>query len=255
MTLTAGPVNVGGGASGAINNAVVLEAGLTATAYVGASWNAGTRTLSWTTASLAFRGSDPKRFTLQVQNAGALSAVITSNDSTGQAAIERSYPEDVTINPETPGSSCKLSGQPTVQAAPTPPSGVTLAFANTVGFTVIDCDRNPNTNYPETLSVTIDVGQPIDSKAKLFKIADSGEWSVIESAVISGQTVTYSLTDDGELDQDKTPGTLRDPVAIGYKGDGAPELKPVLPVPIPLWLLAALMGSVGWLGYRRLAAT
>ena len=40
---------------------------------------------------------------------------------------------------------------------PTPPSGVTLAFANTVGFTVIDCDRNPNASYPETLSVTIDV--------------------------------------------------------------------------------------------------
>ena len=28
--------------------------------------------------------------------------------------------------------------------------------------------------------------------------------------------------------------------------------KPVLPVPIPLWLLVALVGSVGWLGYRRL---
>ena len=123
-----------------------------------------------------------------------------------------------------------------------------MAFANTVGFTVIDCDRDPNANYPETLSVTIDVGQAIDSKAKLFKIDDSNGWGVIEGAVISGQTVTYSLTDDGDLDQDKTPGTLRDPVAIAY----APELKPVLPVPIPLWLLAALMGSVGWLGYRRL---
>ena len=120
---------------------------------------------------------------------------------------------------------------------------------------MIDCDRNPNTSYPETLSVTIDVGQTIDSKAKLFKIADSGEWSVIKGAVISSQAVTYSLTDDGELDQDKTPGTLRDPVAIAYTGDDAPELKPVLPVPIPLWLLTALAGSVCWLGYRRLAAT
>jgi len=25
-------------------------------------------------------------------------------------------------------------------------------------------------------------------------------------------------------------------------------------VPLPLWLLAALMGAVGWLGYRRLSA-
>jgi uncharacterized repeat protein (TIGR01451 family) len=247
VTLTAGPVNVGGGASGAITNAVVLASGFTATGYDGASWNAGTRTLSWTTASLASRGSDPKSFTLQVQDAGALSAVLTSNDSTGQAEIERSYPEDVTINPETPGSSCKLSGQPTVQAAPTPPSGVTLAFANTVGFTVIDCDRNPNTSYPETLSVTIDVGQTIDSAARLYKISDAGQWSIISGAIISGQTVTYSITDDGDLDQDKTPGTLRDPVALAM-----PPAPPPMPIPLPVWLLAALMGSVGWMGYRRL---
>jgi hypothetical protein len=247
VTLTAGPVNVGGGASGAITNAVVLASGFTATGYDGASWNAGTRTLSWTTASLASRGSDPKSFPLQVQDAGALSAVLTSNDSTGQAEIERSYPEDVTINPETPGSSCKLSGQPTVQAAPTPPSGVTLAFANTVGFTVIDCDRNPNTSYPETLSVTIDVGQTIDSAARLYKISDAGQWSIISGAIISGQTVTYSITDDGDLDQDKTPGTLRDPVALAM-----PPAPPPMPIPLPVWLLAALIGSVGWLGFRRL---
>ena len=159
----------------------------------------------------------------------------------------RTFPEEVTITPENPDSTCKLSGQPTVQAAPTPPAGVTLSFANTVGFTVIDCDRNPNTSYPETLSVTIDVGQTIDNDAVLYKISDAGEWSVIENAVISGETVTYSITDDGELDQDKTPGTLRDPVALAV-----PSVPPAIPVPIPLWLLAALMGSVGWLGYRRL---
>ena len=67
--------------------------------------------------------------------------------------------------------------------------------------------------------------------------------------MISGETVTYSITDDGELDQDKTPGTLRDPVALAIPP--APVI-PSIPVPIPLWLLAALMGSVGWLGYRRL---
>ena len=161
----------------------------------------------------------------------------------------RTFPEEVTITPENPDSTCKLSGQPTVQAAPTPPAGVTLSFANTVGFTVIDCDRNPNTSYPETLSVTIDVGQTIDSDAALYKISDAGEWSVVEGAVISGETVTYSITDDGELDQDKTPGTLRDPVALAVPPAPA---TPSIPVPIPLWLLAALMGSVGWMGYRRL---
>jgi hypothetical protein len=66
--------------------------------------------------------------------------------------------------------------------------------------------------------------------------------------VITGQTVTYSITDDGDLDQDKTPGTLRDPVALAVP----PATAQPIPVPLPYWLLAALMGSVGWLGYRRL---
>ena len=125
-----------------------------------------------------------------------------------------------------------------------------MSFANTVGFTLIDCDRNPNTSYPETMTVTIDVGQDIDAAAALYKIADDGSWSVIDNAVISGQTVSYSITDDGELDQDKTAGTLRDPVALATPPPAPPQ--PSIPVPLPLWLLATLIGSLGWLGYRRL---
>jgi hypothetical protein len=123
-----------------------------------------------------------------------------------------------------------------------------LAFANAVGFSVIDCGRDPNTDYPERMRITIDMGGPIPADAQLYKIADSGAWSVIAAADIEGQTVTYTLSDDGELDQDQTPGILRDPVALAYPAGKLP----VVPVPLPLWLLAALMGLVGWLGYRRL---
>ena len=253
VTLIAGPVNIGGAASGTITNTVTLSAGLTATAFDGASWNADTRVLSWTTSSLSSRGSDPKNFTVRVEDAGALTATASSNGAEGTATMIRTFPEEVTIRPEVPGSSCKISGQPVVAAAPTPPAGITLSFANTVGFTVIDCDRNPNTSYPETLTVTIDVGQAIAADAKLYKVSDAGAWAVIEDAVITGQTVTYSITDDGDLDQDKTPGTLRDPVALAFPEGDAPA-KPVIPVPLPLWLLAALMGAVGWLGFRRLLA-
>ena len=249
VTLIAGPANVGGAASGTITNTVTLSAGLTATAFDGASWNADTRVLSWTTSSLSSRGSDPKTFTVRVEDAGALTATASSNGAEGKATMIRTFPEEVTITPEVPGSSCKLSGQPVVAAAPTPPAGITLSFANTVGFTVIDCDRN--TSYPETLTVKIDVGQAIAADAKLYKISDAGAWAVIQDAVITGQTVTYSITDDGDLDQDKTRGTLRDPVALAFPEGEAPA-EPVIPVPLPLWLLAALMGAVGWLGYRRL---
>ena len=242
---------MGGAASGTITNTVTLSAGLTATAFDSASWNADTRVLSWTTSSLSSRGSDPKTFTVRVEDAGALTATASSNGAEGTATMVRTFPEEVTITPENPDSSCKISGQPVVAAAPTPPEGITLSFANTVGFTVIDCDRNPNTSYPETLTVTIDVGEDIAADAKLYKVSDAGAWAVIEDAVITGQTVTYSITDDGELDQDKTRGTLRDPVALAFPEGEAPA-KPVIPVPLPLWLLAALMGALGWLGYRRL---
>ena len=251
VTLKAGPANVGDAASGQVNNVVTLAAGLAPVGTAGTTWNSANRTLSWSTESLAAQGADVRQFSLRVEDAGPLSASLSSNAATGEARMVRTFPEEVTITPENSDSTCKISGQPTVQAAPTPPAGVTLSFANTVGFTVIDCDRNPNTSYPETLSVTIDVGQPINSAAALYKISDAGEWSVVEGAVISGETVTYSITDDGELDQDKTPGTLRDPVALAV-----PPVAPsgrVLEIPaLPLWILGLLPLAVGWLGYRRL---
>jgi hypothetical protein len=252
VTLKAGPANVGDAASGQVDNVVTLDAGLAPVGTAGTIWNSANRTLSWSTESLAAQSSDVKQFTLRVEDAGPLSASLISNSATGEAGMVRTFPEEVTIKPENPDSTCKLSGQPTVQGAPTPPAGVTLSFANTVGFTVIDCDRNP-TSYPETLSVTIDVGQTIDSDAALYKISDAGDWSIVEGAVISGETVTYSITDDGELDQDKTPGTLRDPVALAI-----PPVAPsrVTQIPsLPMWLLGLLALAVGSLGYRRLRAT
>jgi len=248
VTLTAGPVNIGGAASGAIANSITLAAGLSPTGYEGLQWNSTTRVLSWETPSLASRGSDLKAISLQVTDAGALTATLTSNDASGTASIVRTFPEEVAITPENPDSSCKVSGQPVVAAAPTPPEGVTLAFANTVGFTVIDCDRDPNSTYPETMVVTIDVDKAIPEGAKLYKITDAGVWKVIENAVIGGQNVTYSITDDGDLDLDKTPGTLRDPVALAYPASKLP----IVPVPLPIWLLGLAAGLIGWLGVRRL---
>ena len=251
VTLTAGPVNIGGAASGVIANSITLAAGLSPTGYAGLQWNSTTRVLSWETPSLASRGSDLKTITLQVADAGALTATLTSNEASGAASIVRTFPEEVTITPENPDSSCKVSGQPVVAAAPTPPEGVTLAFANTVGFRVIDCDRNPNSTYPETLVVTIDVEQAIPEGTELYKVTDAGDWNVIEDAVIGVQSVTYSITDDGDLDLDKTPGTLRDPVALAYPA----SKRPIVPVPLPIWLLGLAAGLIGWLGVRRLKMT
>ena len=139
-----------------------------------------------------------------------------------------------------------------VAAAPTPPEGVTLAFANTVGFTVIDCDRNPNSTYPETMVVTIDVEQPIPEGTELYKVTDAGDWNVIEDAVIEGQIVTYSITDDdGVLDQNDELGVIEDPVTVAVPAAATPAATPVNVLPASaLGVLSLLIGLLGWRGLR-----
>jgi len=66
-----------------------------------------------------------------------------------------------------------------------------------------------------------------------------------------GNTVSYTLTDNGSLDLDPDDGELRDPVAVAIVG-GSGIYVPFIPVPIPYWVLALLSGLMGWLGYRRL---
>jgi len=251
IVLAAGPANIGAASSGAITNTVTFDSGVDPIEYGSASWSASDRTLSWTTSSLAARGTDVKAFKVRVANAGPLAATITSNDASGEATAERSFPEEVTIKPEDPDSTCVFYGLPVVEAAPEPPAKYGLAFPNSVGFAVIDCDRNPNGRYPETLNVTIDVGQPIGAGARLFKIDDSGEWSEIYRAIFTEETVTYQITDDGDLDQDKRPGIIRDPVVLVRKLARNREI----PIPsVPLWLLGLLAAAMGGLGYRRLRA-
>ena len=53
----------------------------------------------------------------------------------------------------------------------------------------------------------------------------------------------------GDLDQDKRPGIIRDPVVLVRKLARNREI-PILSV--PLWLLGLLAAAIGGLGYRRL---
>ena len=67
-----------------------------------------------------------------------------------------------------------------------------------------------------------------------------------------GHKVTFRITDEGRLYEQKCPGNLRDPLVVTQPSDDAAELKPGLPLLITLWPLAALVSAVGWLGYWRL---
>ena len=72
----------------------------------------------------------------------------------------------------------------------------------------------------------------------------------MNDASISGTSVTYTLTDNGQFDANPTAGTIEDPVTVIFLNDTEPPtLEPALPVPIrSFWLLLAglLIPTLVW---------
>ncbi|QTR48686.1 choice-of-anchor I family protein [Candidatus Thiothrix anitrata] len=67
----------------------------------------------------------------------------------------------------------------------------------------------------QTITMTLTMPSAIPANSKLYKITSAG-YTEISGASIDGNTVSFSITDGGTLDADKTAnGTIVDPVAIG----------------------------------------
>lgn len=71
-----------------------------------------------------------------------------------------------------------------------------------------------STTTPETVNITLTFANTIPSGAKLYKVSGTG-YTEITGVTFSGNTATYSITDNGSLDADPTLGTIDDPVALG----------------------------------------
>ena len=87
-----------------------------------------------------------------------------------------------------------------------------------------------------------------------MKIDANGDWSPIEGATIQGSVVTYTLADNGPLDQDLESGKMDDPVtvAVPYVPPSVPAPAPA-PVPtLPLFGLGILVSLLGLFGLRKL---
>lgn len=93
----------------------------------------------------------------------------------------------------------------------------------------------------ESLTVNIDFAEPFPPRAAAFKLTE-GSWTMITGATVSGQTISYTIQDNGPLDLDPAEGTIRDPVSVAST--------PVQPIPLPPWLLLVLAGSMAWMGSR-----
>jgi len=129
----------------------------------------------------------------------------------------------------------------------TPPAGVTLPNG------VLALNLNSGTPGSST-QVTITYSQPLPAGAKYWKygkerVGDADHWYVYPNAVISGNTVTLTLTDGALGDNDLAAnGLIADPGGVGVGGDATaiPTLSEWA-----MMLLSGLLGLFGFLAYRR----
>ncbi len=94
------------------------------------------------------------------------------------------------------------------------PSGMEFALGS-YSYRVVGL----NTTIPETITITLTFASPIPTGAKLYKVSNTG-YTEITGAILSGNTATFSITDNGSLDTNPTLGTIDDPVALGAPAGG-----------------------------------
>jgi len=147
--------------------------------------------------------------------------------------------------PPNANSSCSLASL-SIDIVATESAGVAVNGSGVgISFSLSGCD----TGSLETLSIAIDLGTAPAEGSVAMKIDSEGNWSQIEGATIEGSVVTYTITDNGPLDEDPDPGTMADPVTVAV-----PYVAPALPVPtLPALLLGLLSLLLILFGYRRLA--
>ncbi|GIG54736.1 right-handed parallel beta-helix repeat-containing protein [Demequina activiva] len=127
----------------------------------------------------------------------------------GTVAFEVSTPGGTLTGTASPALAVTGIAWVDVADLPTPPAGTALPFgAATFSVAVPEAG--------DTVTLTLTAPRPFTSA---FKVSDSG-WEAIPGATLSADrmTVTYTLTDGGELDEDGAAnGVIVDPVALAIQ--------------------------------------
>jgi hypothetical protein len=125
-------------------------------------------------------------------------------------------------------------------------------FAGAVGTSAYGLDSAPGSPIDTQLEFTLQncgaavtvealFGQPLPKGAVAYKVSAAGEWMRVPNASISGNRITYTITDGGELDDDPAANSIRDPITAVV-----PYPSPVATLPLyGLILLGSLLGLIG----------
>lgn len=154
----------------------------------------------------------------------------------------------VSANFYSPSSTCTFATTqfPSAQSvAPLPPG---VAFPHgAFGFTTTDCGPGASMTF------TMTYPNPLPPGTKYYKY-NGTNW-VVHPAMISGNQITFTITDNGPGDTNPTPGFITDPGGPGVPAEvvvppsANPQMVPTLGE-YALLLLMALMGGLGWHSLR-----
>ena len=142
-------------------------------------------------------------------------------------------------------STCSLLRSAAYLSPYTAPEGME-SIGTQAHFSLSGCDIDS----PETISVEVNFGKSLPAEGLVCKVEGTSEPVDMNGASISGTSVTYTLTDNGQFDANSTAGTIDDPVTVIFLNDTeTPTAAPAVPVPIrSFWLLLAglLIPALVW---------
>jgi len=132
----------------------------------------------------------------------------------------------------------------------TPPAGVTLPHG------VVNFTTTPSCTAGGTITVTLTYPSALPAGTQFWKYGPAtagnpASWYV-HPATVAGNTITYSVTDNGQGDSNATVGQITDPGGPGVGGGAGIAGVPTLSQ-WALMLLAALMALATFLTLRRRA--
>jgi hypothetical protein len=128
----------------------------------------------------------------------------------------------------------------------TPPTGVALTYG-VFNFTTNDCGAGSALNFTITYPQNLPTGTRYYKYGPEFGASQSPHWYVLPGAVVSGNQISFTITDNGAGDSNPAAGFITDPGGPGVPAATTvaepivPEV-PVVPLIPPLTSLPALPG-------------